>query len=253
IQMGFEAAGKAPKAAIDGTINDLIENKKSPVFPYRGLEDSKLTECTKDNPKAWTDAMAAIPVLKQSGLTSDHLRAVIRNELHFYDPRDIQDDDNAKAGEKSTGTLGYAQITPKGITEFVRVVPEFKDFIKDKGYEVPDDENKILEDPGCVPMIVAAKMASLIKNYQMHNQKHPDNPVAINPRSLIYGYNADVQRVNQNGKITFESMTDREADFKRALKYDLQKVHPSSDPRILDASNHLRHVLQQLNAIQKSR
>lgn len=219
------------------------------VFPYRGFEDQHLSKCTRDNPQAWSDAISAIPSLDGTGLTPEHLMAVVRNELHFYDPKDILDDSLAKAGQKLTGTLGFSQVAPKGIGEFNRDVPEFNAWLKEKGYKVPGDEQKVLEDPRCVPMIAAAKMASLVKSYESHNRNHPDRPVAINPESLIYGYNADVQRLTQNGKITYESMTDPDATIRRKLGYDLQKVYPTSDPEVLGTSNHLKNVLQQLDEI----
>lgn len=221
------------------------------LFPLRGFEDQHLAECTNDNPNAWSDAVSAIPLLRGTGLTPEHLMAVVRNELHFYDRMDAVEDSRAKAGEKPSSTLGYSQITPKGIAEFNRDIPEFGAFLKERGYRIPGDEQKVLEDPTCVPMITAAKMASLVKSYQTHNRNHPDRPVVINPESLIYGYNADVQALNNNGNITFESMSDKEAEVKRKLGYDLHKVYPTSDSQVLGTSNHLKNVLRQLDEIRQ--
>ncbi|WP_333641074.1 hypothetical protein [Mesotoga prima] len=253
LKPAIEAAGEMGKRMTGHAVDDFVENVEGPVFPYRGLEDSKLTECTKENPRAWDDAISAIPVLSKVGITADHLRAIVRNELHWYDPGDIDSDNKVKKGERveAKNTLGHAQISPKGIGEFNRDVPEFSAFLKERGFKVPGDETKILEDPSCVPMITASKVASLIKNYESHNRSHPDRPVDINPESLIYGYNADVQRLNQNGKTTYESMIDYEAQGKRSLGYDLQKVYPSSDPDVLGTSKHLRRVLQQLEIVRK--
>lgn len=87
-------------------VDDFVENVEGPVFPYRGLEDSKLTECTKENPRAWDDAISAIPVLSKVGITADHLRAIVRNELHWYDPGDIDSDNKVKrANEWKLKTL----------------------------------------------------------------------------------------------------------------------------------------------------
>lgn len=252
LRPAIEAAGEVGKVVTEKAIDDFMENVDGPVFPYRGLEDFKLAECSKENPSAWEDAFAALPTLKEVGLTPDHLRAVVRNELHWYDFLDVGSDNESKKGNPQENTLGPTQITPKGIREFNRAVPEFKKFLDDKGFKVPGDEQKILEDPSCVPMITAAKMASMIKIYQAHNQNHPDQPVDINPKSLIYGYNADVQRLNQNGRMTYESMTDLEAASKQKLGYNLEKVHPSSDPDVLNTSKHLRRVLNQLEIVRKS-
>ncbi|MBZ0185325.1 MAG: hypothetical protein K8F91_03660, partial [Candidatus Obscuribacterales bacterium] len=66
-------------------------------------------------------------------------------------------------------------------------------FIGSKLLARRSNEAKALEDPCCVPMIVAAKLAQLADLYSVSTDKiNPQTKVEITPQSLAYGYNADV-------------------------------------------------------------
>lgn len=139
----------------------LMRQLEKPIFPFRGEEDEKLAECTKANPKAWSDALEKFSELREY-LPDDEgvrlMRSLVRNELHNYDLKDRTGDNAAKEGKASSETLGFAQITPIGVKSFERDYPALAEFLKGKGYA--GQEAKALEDPSCVPMIVAAKLQS---------------------------------------------------------------------------------------------
>jgi len=257
----FFESGEALRPAVEAgadfsgkIIENVIENEKLPIFPYRGLEDAKLAECTKENPRAWDEAASAFPQL------TDHLsisqlvplvKGIVRNEIHYYDQKDIDDDTIVKQGKgSSSGTLGYSQITPKGVHDFEQKYPQLKNFLESKGYSGPGHEGRALVDPSCVPMIVAAKLADLAEQYRNSNDKlNPQRKVEITPRSLAYGYNADVYfNPNNREKPDFHSLSIPKAKEIESLR-GYVKAYPTSDERVLEASAHLRHVEQQFKRL----
>ena len=252
-----EALRPAVEAGVDlsgKVIENVIENEKLPIFPYRGLEDAKLAECTKENPRAWDDAARAFPQL------TDHLsisqlvplmKGLVRNEIHYYDEADIKDDNAAKQGKSSgVGTLGYSQISIEGVQKFEQKYPQLKSFLESKGYSGPGHEGKALEDPSCVPMIVAAKLAQIADLYSVSSDKLTlSKKIEITPQSLAYGYNADVYYNPRNhDDPDFHSFTIPKAKELEQLR-GYEKAYPTSDERALRKSAHLRHVEQQIREI----
>lgn len=224
------------------------------IFPYRGFEDQHLAECTKANPQAWNQAFDSYPNFRQ--FLSDQegpklMQALVRNELHHYDPGDIRGDKQAQSGKvNDSETLGYAQITPVGLRSFEQKYPQLKAFLEAKGYSGPGHEAKALEDPACVPMIVGAKLQSIADLYQSTHDKITGAPsISINARTLAYGYNADVY---YNPKDT--TNPDFHANvFPKAREFEhlrgYEKAFPTSDERVLSRSAHVQNVEAQLKTL----
>jgi hypothetical protein len=240
---------------------DIVRQIKAPnvaaqvekaIFPQRGQEDVQLAKVTSLDPEAWENAIKATPSLAGTGVSAAVLKGLVRNELHFFDPKDAFDDKQARSGKvpAERATLGFVQISQKGISEFERDIPEFKKFLESKGYTGPKHEIKALEDPTCAPMIVAAKLASLAKSYEKHNKMHPDQPVQVDKLSLIYGYNADVQARSEGGRIVYETMPDAQASVEKLLFPSMHKVYPTSNPVVLNTSRHVANVLEQIQIIE---
>jgi len=232
------------------------------MFPLRGQESELLLECTRTDPRAWEQAFEAFPDLKNKyGLseveTTQMMKAIVRNELHWYDEDDKKQDITAGKGKTEwTKTIGYAQITPTGIAEFAKAYPELKAFFEKRGYKGEGHEAKALLDPECVPMIVAAKFLSLCQHYESTTDKLPSNYVEkgtkINPRTLAYGYNADVYYNPNNSK-----NPDFHANTSPIGAKDIEKLKgcvkafPTASAKALNASQHLKNVENQLKVIRQ--
>jgi hypothetical protein len=214
----------------------------------------RLSDCIKQNPQAWDDALNSYPKLTKYLSTPDGARlmkALVRNELHWYDPKDALGDRMAKAGKAdSTETLGYAQITPKGINEFETGVingqqvrePDQKlaKFLAGKGHAGYGHEAEALEDPSCVPMIVAAKLNTLVQIYEKSG-------TLINAKTLAYGYNADVY-YNPGAPGSFHAAAYPGADSVEKRLGNV-KAFPVIPNDALKASVHLRNVESQMAKI----
>lgn len=223
------------------------------IFPYRGQEERLLSLCAKENPRAWNDAVEAFPGLGRYLTERDAtllMKALVRNELHNYDVRDSLGDAAAKYGLASSGeTLGFAQITPLGVSRFWSAYPQLEKFLSDKGYGETNAADA-LRDPKCTPMIVAAKLQSEIDELTSTKDKlHPDRPVTINWRTLAYTYNPDVY---------FDPKAPKNADFHASIvpgAKDLEKLrgyekaYPTSDQRVLKQSQHLKNVEEQMSLL----
>lgn len=224
-------------------------------FPYRGQEDQRLAECTKENPGAWTDAFNAYPKLQQY-MSSEQayklMKALVRNELHWFDVKDKGGDKKAKDGNPDLAeTLGYSQITPNGVSEFETGIingqkarePDQKltEFLKEKGHSGNGHEARALEDPSCVPMIIAAKLNTLVDLYEKSG-------TAINYRTLAYGYNADVY-YNPNNPTKFHSLSIPGAAMVESQMGN-KKTFPTDSDNALNASNHLKNIEEQMKLIQ---
>lgn len=224
------------------------------VFPYRGTEDLRLADCTKDNPQAWNNAFDAFPDLQQY-LSKDAgtglMKALVRNEIHNYDLKDGLGDTMAKYGHAdATETLGYPQITPVGLKQFEERYPQLKDFLTSKGYTGQNAEADALRDPSCTPMIVAAKLQSEVDTLKTaHDRLHPDQKIDINWRTLAYTYNADVYYNPKapNNPDFHANVVPKAKELEHLRGYE--KAYPTSDERVLSKSEHLKNVEQQLRLL----
>jgi hypothetical protein len=224
------------------------------LFPYRGFEDQKLADCIKDNPQAWNQAFESYPKLQQYLSEPESTRlmqALVRNELHWYDAKDKAGDRAAQAGHPNpTETLGYAQITPKGVQEFESGVingqrvreadNNLTQFLASKGYSGPGHEARALEDPSCVPMIVAAKLNTLVQAYEKSD-------TTINARTLAYGYNADVYHNPSNPNSFHAAAYPGAATVEQRLGN--VKAFPTDSEAALKESIHLRNVEAQMKQV----
>ncbi len=221
------------------------------VFPYRGTEDARLAECTKTNPQAWNDAFHAFPELgkylsEQDG--SKLMRALVRNELHNYDVKDRMGGNKSNHGQVPFDeTLGYSQISVDGVKMFELQYPKLKEFLECKGYTGKNHEAQALQDPTCTPMIVAAKLQTevdALKN--SHDKLHSVKPISITWRTLAYTYNSDVYynpKSSTNPDI-HANVIPKAKELEHLRGYE--KAYPTSDERVLNKSEHLKNVEQQL-------
>jgi hypothetical protein len=234
-----------------------IEHK---IWPYRGQEKYRLAECTASDPKAWEHAYEAFPKLSahlSAAQATKVMKALVWNELNCYSFEDAGQDAEAKRGTMeptSKETVGYAQISPRAIKEFEtgktangatlrEPYPQLAEYFQSKGYNKEGYQSQVLEDPTCIPMIVAAKLESLCDYYDSHRDKVTGGKIEINSQSLVYGFNADVF-YNPHNKANpgFHSNPLPVVAQQMETRLGNEKAFPTSDPNVLSASRHLQNV-----------
>jgi hypothetical protein len=115
IAQGFDYDGRPPTLLPDFAIKAAIQIWDGTEHPLEGSEDKLMAATTAGNPKAWSDAAAAFPELKD--VPASLMKSYVRNELAFYGREDLAQDIAAANGQSlgENPTLGMAQITAKGI------------------------------------------------------------------------------------------------------------------------------------------
>jgi len=209
--------------------------------PLAGQEEALMNATTANDPKAWENAAASFPQL--GNISTGLMKAYVRNELAFYGPDDLGQDIAARGGIDPNFhhfTLGMAQITSIGVKEFEHRYPQLKQFLESKGYG-PGHEAQALLDPECVPMIVAAKTASIIDDLRKHGIEHPTS------EQIAYEYNPDVYSHSEGGHREYKTIYgDLKIAMSKALHHDQKKEYYPNDPNVLTNSEHVHNVMSWL-------
>lgn len=213
--------------------NKAYDKAEGFVFPFRGKEAEKLAECTKTEPKAFLTAAAMFKDLSRYMWAPRLLRQLVGNEIHYYDPIDIERDKNAREGiiKSNSHTFGYTQISINAVKLYVLEFPILRQYFERKNHVGADYEIRALLDPQCVAMIVAAVCEHHLKLWK--GQDNDDGvPIPINERTLAYGYNPDVYDVNG----TLETSP--------VPIYGARKILMPSE-RVINVSKHVKKVFEQ--------
>lgn len=218
--------------------------------PLQGYEDALLSESTRHDREAWDKAMLQFPELhRHDNLGPLLLQAYVRNELEHYDRFDRAEDFAVAAGKNlDDKTLGMSQITPIGVRKFETQFPQLKKFLESKGYSGPGHEAKALLDPECIPMIVAAKTATIVSQYEKHK-------VPIDNNTVAYGFNADVyswpadQKHPEKGR-TYQSLYGADVYVAQLQHEGFKKEMEPKSQEGLSASQHVANVQRHLTYLQ---
>lgn len=203
------------------------------VFPFRGKEAEKLAEVTKSEPKAFLNAAAMFKDLSKYMFAPHLLRQLVGNEIHYYDPIDIDRDKSAREGKikSERHTYGFTQISISAVKLYVLEFPILRQYFERKKHIGPNYEIKALLDPECAPMIVAAVCEHHLKLWK--DQNNDDGvPIPISEKALAYGYNPDVYDVNG----TLETSP--------VPIYGARKILMPSE-RVIAVSKHVKKVFEQ--------
>jgi len=221
------------------------KSKESQAFerggPFKHKEKEELAKTTAADKQAWEHAHDAFPQLAE--VPTNIMKAYTLNEIKFYHLDDQIQDQLAKNGVDGGWTLGLAQITTKGVREFEAKYPQLKEFLLKHGYG-PGQEMKALEDPACVPMIVAAKTATIIEDLKKHH-------VPITAESVAYGYNPDVysySKEHDEGR-TYVALYNKHIEESHRLHPDQKKEYYADKPEVIHASKHVKNVLNCLHEV----
>lgn len=207
--------------------------------PIAGMETDLMRATTNANPQAWEDAQAHFPQLV--GVSQNLMKAYVRNELQCYGFEDHKQDMAAKLGKDGGWTLGMTQITTEGIRKFEHHYPQFHQFLESKGYSGHGHELRALLDADCVPMIVAAKTATLVEDLHKHGIKNPTDA------QLAYAYNPDVYSYSDgHGQRVYKALYHPNIELSKAQHWDQRKEYWANTSEIINASEHIKNVLRYL-------
>jgi hypothetical protein len=226
----------------------IADKSKEPEFgirsgPFKGKEKEELAKTTAADKQSWEHAHDAFPQL--ANVPPNLMKAYTLNEIKFYHTDDQIQDQLAKNGIDGGWTLGIAQITTKGVREFEAKYPQLKEFLLKHGYG-PGQEMKALLDPACVPMIVAAKTASIIEDLNRHH-------IPITTETVAYGYNPDVYSYSKpGGGRTYVALYGRHVEESHKNHPDQKKEYYSNKPEVIHASKHIKNVLSCLDEVQNN-
>lgn len=212
--------------------NKQYDKTEGYVFPFRGKEQEKLAEVTKSSPKAFMTAAALYKELSRHIFVPHLLKQLVGNEIHYYDPIDIDRDKNAREGliKSENHTYGFTQVSINAVKLYILEFPILRQFLDRKNYMASDREIRALLDPECAPMIAAAVCEHHLKLWK--DQNNEDGvPIPINAKSLAYGYNPDVYDVNG----TLETSP--------VPIYGARKILMPSE-RVLAVSKHVKKVFE---------
>ncbi len=231
-------------------------------FPFQGKEFTQLSKCSSASSKAWKNAYHAYPKLKSTLAYKDAvvlMKALVLNELQQYRGKNLKRDEAASKRHipnSSLEPLGFAQLSPKAVYELEKGISggktvrpeatELINFLTAKGYSGEGHEATALLDPDCVPMLVGAKLESLIDYYERATDKFSAKPLRIDIRTLAYGYKPDVfWNPKDPGDPNFHAVTSAEQALSERLQgFDL--LYPCSQENVLTKSRHLKNVEQWL-------
>jgi hypothetical protein len=249
--------GSADLTALAAALS-LPKRTDRDMFPYKGVEFSHLSKCAQASSKVWKNAYLSFTTLRDRLPFKDAsvlMKAIVLNELQFYTPKTVKRDADALGKvipASSLESLGFSQMTPKAVHDLEngliggkKVRPEYTQltyFFSTRGHSGEGHEARALLDPTCVPMIVAAKLESLVEVYDRTVDKFSAKPMRIDLETLAYGYKPDVfWNPKDIGDPNFHAVTSAEQALNERIKgYEL--LFPCAQKLALSKSVHLANV-----------
>ncbi|MBX3152078.1 hypothetical protein KF728_18110 [Candidatus Obscuribacterales bacterium] len=227
-------------------------------FPYRGIEFSHLSKCAQASSKVWKNAYLSYPKLREGLSLKDAsvlMKALVLNEIQYYAPKQIKRDAEARErtpGAQSLEPLGYAQMTPKSVRDLeeglvggkkVRAeLTQLSYYFSTRGHTGEGHEARALLDPTCVPMIVAAKIETLLDAYEKVLDKFSNKPMRVDMETLAYGFKPDVfWNPKDIGDPNFHAVASAEQALTERIK-GFELLFPCSQKLALTQSIHLASV-----------
>jgi hypothetical protein len=227
-------------------------------FPFKGVEFSHLSKCAQASAKVWKNAYLSYPRLRETLLLKDAsvlMKALVLNEIHNYSPKLIKRDAEALENPiraQSLEPLGYAQMTPKSVHDLEQgmvggkkaraELTQLSYYFSTRGHTGEGHEARALLDPTCVPMIVAAKLETLLETYEKSLDRFSNQPMRIDMETLAYGFKPDVfWNPRDIGDPNFHAVTSAEQALTERLK-GFELLFPCSQKLALTQSVYLASV-----------
>lgn len=219
--------------------------EKAGVFAHRGNEDKYVDY------KAAQEA-SKMAGLDKLGLSGNLVGAIMRNEQHYYKKSDAEQDKQVK--EKGTvlkdghedlhASIGPAQMQIRNIKRLIDLrnadgKPEYP-YLQ----QMKDDPLRAALDPKSASLLVAAYSKEVVKDLKAHGILNPTD------QQVIYLYNDDVNSFGSGNHKTFVSVSaPGSAAAEKLIHADLRRERIPNDPRILQESVHVRHVMHALKQV----
>lgn len=227
-------------------------------FPFRGVEFSHLSKCAQASSKVWKNAYLSYPRMREGLSLKDAsvlMKALVLNEIHNYSPKLIKRDAEAREKEisaQSLEPLGYAQMTPKSVHDLEHglvggkrareELTQLSYYFSTRGHTGEGHEARALLDPTCIPMIVAAKLETLLETYEKSLDKFSNKPMRIDMETLAYGFKPDVfWNPKDIGDPNFHAITSAEQALTERIK-GFELLFPCSQKLALTKSSYLASV-----------
>jgi len=208
--------------------------------PFEGFEDDLLSLTVRTDQFSWLRVFSFFPQL--NGLSAELLRAYVRHNLCGYTRNQLIDDYLVSTGQHSRHDvpLGFAQITSAKVLQLEKLFPQLASFFAGAGYIGPAHENLVLLDPSCVPILVAAYVASLVDELAEHGFE-------INDWTIAYAFHPDVYAHTEDGDVTvYEVLEGLDVSLSKVKHWDQHLEFYAENDQIITASRQVKRIVAQL-------
>ncbi len=208
--------------------------------PFEGFEDDLLALTSRADQFAWLRVFSLFPQL--NGLSAELLRAFVRNNLFEYTRNKLIDDYLVSTGQHARHdvALGFAQISSGKILQLEKQFPQLAAFFAGAGYIGAAHESLVLLDPTCVPIVVAAYVASLVDELN-------ENGIEVNDWTIAYAFRPDVYAHSDGGEGTVYAVLEGlDVSLSKVKHWDQHLEFYAENDQIISASQQVKRIVAQL-------
>lgn len=183
-----------PKVNVGEMVDTMVQNTARVLD--NTLKVVKLSDAATFKDLDYQACKAAIerfPELQKYGVNEKVIAGIILNELVHRDTGDDAEDKKVRetgkvlddeGSEKTTASIGPAQIQVRNVSRLAEEYPEMKEFRSDPA--------RAAIEPSKAPYFVAAYLQEKVDRFKQHDQANPKEPTPKCFESLVYTYNPDV-------------------------------------------------------------
>ncbi len=208
--------------------------------PFETFEDELLALTTRVDQFAWLRVFSFFPEL--NGLSAELMRAFVRGNLCAYTRNKLIDDYLVSTGQHSRHDvpLGFAQITAAQVLQLEQRFPQLAAFFAGAGYVGAAHESLVLLDPTCVPILVAAYVASLVAELN-------EQGIEVNDWTVAYAFHPDVYAHSDGGEGTvYEVLEGIDVSLSKVKHWDQHLEFYAENDAIISNSQQVKRIVAQL-------
>ncbi|HIA54291.1 MAG TPA: hypothetical protein EYN91_19750 [Candidatus Melainabacteria bacterium] len=208
--------------------------------PFEGFEDELLALTTRVDQFAWLRVFSFFPEL--NGLSAELMRAFVRGNLCAYSRNKLIEDYLVSTGQHSRHDvpLGFAQITAAKVLQLEQDFPQLAAFFAGAGYVGPAHESLVLLDPTCVPILVAAYVASLVEELN-------EQGIEVNDWTIAYAFHPDVYAHSDGGDGTVYAVLEGiDVSLSKVKHWDQHLEFYAENDAIISHSQQVKRIVAQL-------
>ncbi len=226
--------------ALPWLISDGVCLFRDAESPFEGFEDDLLALTSRADQFAWLRVFSFFPQL--NGLSAELLRAFVRSNLCGYTRNKLIDDYLVSTGQHARHDvqLGFAQISSGKVLQLEKQFPQLAAFFAGAGYIGAAHESLILLDPSCVPIVVAAYVASIVDELN-------ENGIEVNDWTVAYAFGPDVYAHSDGGDGTVYTVLEGlEVSLSKVKHWDQHLEFYAENDEIISASQQVKRIVTQL-------